>query len=99
MFDISSYLPNDTYSYELLFEAEFHHSVSSGNTLYILLNALNNADTRIPFIYSSTYAHHQHNMAIVPIGVDRELGFITDDTGFSSATINLIGYRRIGTNA
>ena len=97
-FSLSSFLPNDTYSYEVQISGIFHHSVSGGNNLGVYVKAQNNGSTPIPFLYSSSSASYQHNSIIVPIGSEREISFKTDSSGFTTAKIYLLAYRRIGSN-
>ena len=97
-FDISTFLPVDSYSYEVLFVGEFHHSSSSGNNLEILIKAPNNSNYTIPFLYSSNSAQHQHNSIVLPVGADRTIAFKTSSSGFNTGRIYLTAYKRIGTN-
>ena len=98
-FNLATFFPDDSYSYELMIAAEFHHNVSGGNTLYMFLKPLGNGTTAVPFMFSSSSSQHQHNFAIVPIGTERAIAFKTDSSGFTTGEIKLLAYRRIGTNS
>lgn len=102
-YDLSSYLPNDNYSYEVLFGLVGQSGTSSGNTIcaYIGSDIVNTA-SYVPIAYSATRTSgsaYGGGNAIIPIGSDR----IVKITSYSSTdfTFSLLAsaYRRIGTNS
>lgn len=99
-FDLSSYLPNDGYTYEVLFSAVGTTGNVSGNGSVIILHT--DLQPYNAYIYAvRTRAASTVNAAgsvILPVGTGRtvSVNFSTNNTG----TYNLyaFGYRRIGTN-
>lgn len=100
-FDLSSYLPNDGYDYNVLVEAVCYTGTTSGNymTVYISSDVTNGigicrARTR------TAAALEALGSALIPVSKGRffTLNGSTNSAFKGSRTIVLHGYRRIGTN-
>ena len=99
-YDISNYLPNDNYNYEVMIRATGYSGSTSGNviSMYVysditLLICLMNSITR-----TSSSAWGGGN-AIVPVGTGRLIKIHTDGAGAKLDNLRAVGYRRIGTNS
>lgn len=101
--DLSSYLPNDNYNYEVYFFAHMYSSNSTYSKVYVKTSILSTAGetSGIRVGYVGANSRQGVTNTILPIGADRILtieitGRTLDgsDTGFC-----LAGYRRLGTNS
>ena len=106
-YDLSSYLPNDSYKYEVLVSVDAQTGNSSGAGLTISLKGKGTSDgSNLWHRICNTYARGSWymnigNHAVVPIGTDRKLVLNYTVAG-KAGTLNDIhveGYRRIGTNS
>jgi len=106
-YDLASYLPNDSYKYEVMVSVDCATGAKAGsyiNGTFSGTGTSNNSATYARVINVATgtsFTLFQGGNAIIPIGTNRKLGFLYT-VGVQAATINSIhleGYRRIGTNA
>lgn len=96
--DVSSYLPNDNYNYELLVNATVYRSGSGSCRIFItdlISQTTGNAAFRIGAVASEASSYNQVH---VFVGSSRTFQIIIADNAASSANFGMIGYRRIGTN-
>lgn len=99
-YDLSNYLPNDGYNYEVIINATAMTASTSGSSCraYIRSNLIYSPCfiTRAQTRTSSTMS--TEGAIIFPIGLDRKL--ILNSFSNNTGTINLYvrGYRRLGTN-
>ena len=106
-YDLSSYLPSDSYKYEVLISVNAQTGNSSGAGLNMSLSGKGSSNgSDLWYRICDTYARGSWymnigNNAVVPIGTDRKL--VLHYTVVSKvATLNNMyveGYRRIGTNS
>lgn len=93
--DLSDYLPNDNYDYEVM--VGIHIYRSGGNTdsaVYISSDILN----RVFMAGARSDSLHSHNTTPFPIGAGRSISVITETTATTSAEMAFYGYRRLGKN-
>lgn len=98
--DLSSYLPNDGYDYEVMFwvyvEAGSNYgSVTIGTVASPYTNRTDGFNTVAAVISGGKV---QCVSTIIPISTGRTL-YSQNTTGFTSVQIQAFGYRRIGTNS
>ena len=98
-FDLGTSFPDDDYSYEIMFNAEFYHNIQTGNRLYICSGFINNYQTPIPVLYTDSTSKYQNTFCIFPVGADKTIAFKVQSANFDFCEINVLGYRRIGTNS
>ena len=107
-YDLSDYLPNDGYNYEVIFEATAITGDISGQYMFVrLLTDYAKAMGQVAGVYlcnnrtrSSSYVNMAGN-ATLPVGNGRSVtvGFYqTSDNFNGSFNLWVVGYRRIGTN-
>lgn len=97
---LSSYLPNDSYKYEVLL------NVTGYNTSNTSVGYISSDIFTIPT--SDSYANYcirvnansrmGANRFTIPVGTGRTLTWYVDTNAFGSASVTAYGYRRIGTN-
>ena len=91
--DLSSYLPNDNYSYEVLVSFECSHSGSSGGGNVVLVE-----NETIPTVHTVANSTLSNNTRIVPVGTSHSFSHTVRGKNMSAIKIYAVGYRRIGTN-
>lgn len=103
--DISSYLPNDNYIYEVYISAYGVTAATSGSLLDVRVgsNILKGDDrTAIAFTLRSVVRSNANrqvsNTIIVPVDTNRLISVRSYGTGTLN-TLRLLAYRRVGTNA
>lgn len=101
-YDLSSYLPNDNYDYEVFFSGNSYSAPTSGSEVALILgsSALSN------YIYvcrgrtTSNVGITVAGSVIIPIPVSNRKIIVTPHANNSGTfTLNALGYRRIGTNS
>lgn len=98
-YDISSYLPNDGYNYEVLVTAYGTSGTTSGNNIFCIIHG----DLIASWTYlfegkaSSAAATGGGNGSIF-IGPDRTVTLYGASSNTGTINVRLIGYRRIGLN-
>lgn len=100
-YDLSSYLPNDNYNYEVIVAGLVYTGTTSGNAARLTLYT--------DIITTSTYicgcntrtasTQRAYGSMIMPVGSERTLTVGTYDSNTGTFHLNLRGYRRIGTNS
>ena len=106
-FDLSSYLPNDNYIYEVLIGATATTGGTSGNAAYVtvyssVLGDNISATGLIPVCRNITRTSYSTTCAgsiTLPIGTNRILYGYSGTTTTSTVILWLFGYRRVGTNS
>lgn len=99
--DLSSYLPNDNYNYEVLLDAYARSGEVNGNTVNISIGGITS-----DAVIASTETHSGNNNTKnnignlrMPVGTNRKLNVTNYGNAASGTTnIRLMAYRRIGTN-
>ena len=96
--DLSDYLPNDGYKYEVLLSCRLQ---SSGSAIYG--NIGSSITPSMQFVVVQNVNNHMSaSSAVLPIDVDRKIIYSIDSGGsattFASGALWLIAYRRLGTN-
>lgn len=100
---LSSYLPNDSYEYEVLINVGVYSSSSDYTVVYMSSDIL-----AIPYSdsYGKRIAHCNSNSRaacnrfIMPVGTGRYLiKTISNKAPTNYCTVGLLGYRRLGTNS
>ena len=93
--DLSEYLPNDGYQYEVLLLASWGDDGS--NDYYIYSDIIPKSSLAL---YSSTYGYFNGSYITMPVGTGRVLYQYLSNAAVSDATrgIEALAYRRIGTN-
>ena len=99
--DVSSYLPNDSYNYELLIVGAVTTGASSGNQTRIILQS--SIMTEYIYVVSAqtraSSAVTAYGNCILPVGSDRNVYVMGYSSNTGSVSVYLKGYRRIGTNS
>lgn len=98
--DLSDYLPNDNYSYEVIFGLVGSTGTNScGLTVGTVASPSDNSSNCISgVIYASTNARQARNFIILPIDTTRKVYTQITSNAFSGLSVTALGYRRIGTN-
>ena len=98
--DLSNYLPNDGYNYEVIIDGTMETGNVSGRYCAFIVSSdygyaiyLGNGRPRTNASVTSA------GNGIIVVGTDRKLYIARADNYYGTATLNLKGYRRIGTNA
>ena len=99
--DLSSYLPNDNYSYEIYLTIACYYksanaSFSVGTVASPNTNKTSSGNYHV-FQYVSSYARGGYCAAILPVGTSRKI-YSQITALLDNSSIELYGYRRIGTN-
>lgn len=91
--DLSTYLPNDNYNYEVLFVTRLYRDGDCN--LDISTDLFGNSPFKISFV--NTNARQAWQQVILPVGIGR---FLTTTTSTTAGTMQVgaWGYRRLGTN-
>lgn len=100
--DLSSYLPQDNYNYEVMVNIYLYSNPSSGNTMmYLNSDIIDNSDIWYTRVASANAnSRTQYNRFIIPVGSGRWLKrTISEQAATVSCAVTLLGYRRIGTNS
>ena len=101
-YDLSTYLPNDSYNYYVLLSGSATTGTTSGNPCNLNLQSDLTSNTYIPTCGTRTRAN-ANTYAIgtidIPIGTGRRLTVVAQSNLVGQYGITLIGYRRIGTNS
>ena len=100
--DLSSYLPNDNYSYEIYVEiGAYYNGSNCGFAVGTVASPSTNRDTAqyVMFQWLTSYHRGGYSTAIIPIDTNRKLYYQFTDSKPQNAHINIHGYRRIGTNS
>lgn len=101
-YSLSTYLPDDSYDYDVIFSASTTTGTTSGNAMSVrfhtdILNIgymiMANAITR------TSFANYNSGTATVPIGSARKFIINAVSSYVGTYSITLKGYRRIGTNS
>lgn len=98
--DLSDYLPNDGYVYEIELRGYAYRTGSSSGFCF-LSSTLCPADTSENYDHFASSANgviSKGNWCRIFVGSDRKMTKIIRDEAFSACVVNAIGYRRIGTN-
>ena len=98
--DLSGYLPNDGYDYEVIIDGNMETSDTSGRYCAFIVNSglgygiyFGNGRPRTNASITSA------GNGIIVVGADRKLYIARANNYYGTATLNFKGYRRIGTNA
>lgn len=95
--DISSYLPDDNYKYEVMIYVSVGYSSSNGGVAVgTVASPYSNPCFRVRG-WVTTNAREFHGTGILPVGTERTL-YTQRTVAMSSFHFDFIGYRRIGTN-
>jgi hypothetical protein len=101
-FDLSSYLPDDEYNYEVMLMAGGRTGTTSGNSIQIWVSSSLCPSTLIGYGVTRTasYVVAGGNI-ILPVGANRQVTLSLTSTSGTATNIFLQtkAYRRIGTNA
>ena len=102
-YDLSEYLPDDNYSYEVMFTVTGRTGTTSGNAATIRVGLSSTASDN-PVVFkqvtrASNYMQNGGNCRVV-IGSNRKV-YIGNTGGATSTNINFVAhaYRRVGTNS
>jgi hypothetical protein len=98
--DLSGYLPNDGYDYEVIIDGNMETGSTSGRYCAFIVQSaygygiyLGNGRPRTNATVTSA------SNATIVVGTDRKLYIARANNYYGTATLDLKGYRRIGTNA
>ena len=98
--DLSNYLPNDGYNYEVIIDGQMMTGDVSGRYCAFIVRTAYGYGIYLgngrPRTNASVKAAGN---GIIVVGTDRKLYIARTDSYYGTATLNLKGYRRIGTNA
>lgn len=102
--DISSYIPNDGYAYELLIRGYCRTSTTSGNNVFIRVGAYNATDANNPLLMRGlTRTASYRNIAgncLLPISATQRKIYIYNagNATATTMTIQITGIKRVGKN-
>ena len=102
--DISSYIPNDGYAYELLIRSYCRTSTTSGNNVFIRVGAYNATDANNPLLMRGlTRTASYRNVAgncLLPISETQRRIYIYNagNATATTLTIQITGIKRVGKN-
>lgn len=100
--DLSSYLPNDNYKYEVFIRTTLHNdsasAMSVGTVPSPYTNRTDNDNNICTYQYVMANSRYSYVCAILPVGIDRKIYSQIGGAAADSANVVLHGYRRIGTN-
>lgn len=100
--DISQYIPNDGYNYELQLTALGSTGTSSGNYLSVFVSTHLMTDSICMFraITRTSSTMYAGGNGIIAIGTDRRIKIRNTGTATTTGSnyIHIRGYRRLGTN-
>ena len=98
--DLSSYLPNDNYNYEVLISGHQTSSSSSTANVFVYSTLMGQSSTTDIYYMWSTNSEtvYMTNSFIVPIGSDKKLYLVREGAKGSRFVFGALCYRRIGTN-
>ena len=99
---LSTYLPDDNYSYQVWVEIECGYGGSSGG-LYVgtIASPYTNEGQTGNFCFHTWVVSNSstdHSVVILPVGTGRKIYSQIVQGNLGNSQINLVGYRRIGTN-
>lgn len=104
---LSSYLPNDGYNYEIMTTGYIYTGTTSGSSAQLKINSgstpTDNSSACATRVRTSTSSSREGcGMQIIPVMANDKnisIRFSGKYSGSNATWINLIGYRRIGTNS
>lgn len=97
-YSLSSYLPNDSYNYEVMFHLYSTASSASAATITTDIFTINTTASYAQASFASA-GGRQVNDFILPVGANRTVNLTIGETStFSALYLRVFGYRRIGTN-
>ena len=92
--DLSSYLPNDNYNYEIIIGVNYYTSNSTDFNVFITTSIISN----MPIARGNLDARKARYTQIIPTGFDRVATLTINDNKMNVLSLIALGYRRIGTN-
>lgn len=102
-YDLSSYLPNDNYNYEVLFTMNGQTKAAANSYSYGILSTDIITSNCYVFIartaMNTTNAIQGGGSIILPVGTGRTVTVGYNSKNSGNYSLNAVGYRRIGTNA
>lgn len=100
-FNLSSYLPNDGYNYEVIVSCDGSTLATSGAQADIRVTSsiISNNIFLAKTMTRTTQAVSFGGNCILPIGINRTLSYNIISSSLSNLRLWAVGYRRIGTNA
>jgi hypothetical protein len=99
--DLSSYLPNDNYNYEVFITTMGNRTNSSGNANIMIYSDVMGYNTNVDSSRQSCASAHDSSCdgSYVIIPVKRYLYSVINTSAFTWASVCARGYRRIGSNS
>ena len=97
-YDLSSYLPNDNYDYEVLVNGQAFSGTTSGSFCTL---EVNNGTSTIYVCEAQTRTTNDNKTmgsAIIPIGTSRKIYVVAASGNAGKYNLAAAAYRRIGTN-
>lgn len=100
-YDLSTYLPNDNYNYEVLVSLTGTSTTTSGEalTVYLSSDIITTNITAFRVIPRTAAAVYGAAFVCVPVGTSRRLSLTRNASYYGTVNITLKAYRRIGTNS
>ena len=100
-FDLSSYLPNDTYKYDVKFrmygfDNDSTYSYFINTDIFWMPSTSSEVTTAYSYLYGGTYSRQNVNIFDLPVGTGRYVRLY--GSGADEIKVYALGYRRIGTN-
>lgn len=98
-YSLSSYLPNDSYDYEVFFDGYAATGNASGNSCPLVISLDNSVGGAICRVVTRANAiSDTAGCAIFPVGTSRKI-YVARGTNYNgNITLRAMAYRRIGTN-
>ena len=98
-YDLSSYLPNDGYNYEVMFSGTIHTGTTSGNQCHLdLKSSMMPSSVHLCGINTRTSYMRCDGNTTIPVGADRKITCAHYSSNTGVFYLWALAYRRIGTN-
>ena len=96
--DLSDYLPDDNYSYEVMINARSYTDASTPRTwISVINNDMENA--RMTLLWGGSYARQNESNLIIIVDETRKMTIEHTDHKWTNFGLDIVAYRRIGTNS
>ena len=98
-YSLSSYLPNDNYDYEVMFNCNITSGTSTGNRIYLAVITDISSYTEMAYAMPRPNASvTSYGFCILPVGSGRKVTVAGNTNPKGTYQLCVRGYRRIGTN-
>lgn len=97
--DLSSYLPNDNYKYDVIFNIKVFRNAVGSSYVYFYTNTINTpTEHGYNIVDIGENSRGASNRFIYPIDIDRQVKLVITTNAMLELSLTAIAYRRLGTN-